>query len=141
MRYTKKQFLADVAKEAKALKKNATKGELEKIELQHLNPNDAAQCIYGLATGDCRSKRAADLIEKCCVKYFVMGDDGFNFNQGMREVSSRVNGSHVDGFKTERTVRYRTDHFSAIEAYICTPFAKKKNLIDYLKGERKDLVL
>jgi hypothetical protein len=36
---------------------------------------------------------------------------------------------------------YTIEYISMIETYIATPDAKNKNLIDYLKGNRNDLVL
>lgn len=146
MPYTKKQFLEDVAKEARALKEHATKRELNKLEFDDLDPNRFHSCIYGQMTGDCRSPRAAKLIHTCCPRYFV-NDDHLIPDKPLTlgVVRKIVNGAKVEGVDTaedfQNTRRWSIDHFSAIEAYILTPFAENKNLIDFLKGNRTDLAL
>lgn len=147
MTYTKKQFLEDVKKEAVALKKNATKEELNKLEAHLIKPTSFQECVYGLMTNDCRGERASELIFNCCPRYFeyiginVKSDDKVLFD----DIRSNVNGKHIEGITNpqllmgERVRCFR--HFSAIETYILYRSAKLKNLIDFLKGNRKDLVL
>lgn len=132
MKYTKAQFLKDVAAEAKALKKNATKKELEKLNFYTLNANHSEKCIYGQQTGNCRSKRAVKLITLCCKKF--VQNEGFHPRNGFDAVVKSVNGETSE---SPQTLTY----LSSIETYILLPRSKRKNLIAYLRGERKDLVL
>jgi hypothetical protein len=139
MTYTKKQFLEDVAKEAKALKEHAKQDELADLNFDELVPTDFSQCIYGQITGDCNSPRALALIEKCCTKYFV-NNMTYIQNNGMSAVKESVAGLVApSNFKSNRG--WMINYLSSIEAYIVTPHAKSKNLIAYLKGETNDLKL
>lgn len=133
MRYTKKQFLDDVSKEAKKLKKLATPEEKDNLNFSRFNPNGRSNCIYGQMTGDCRNNRAIELIGKCCIRYVK--------NPWQLEEINNFTGlkKNINGTKNE-TPRSLT-YFSLIEAYIFMNLAKRENLIAYLKGERKDLVL
>lgn len=134
-RYTKEMFLKDVAKEARLLKKNATAEELEKLDIIKLDPSSKYECIYGLATSHCRSPRAIELIESCCKRFIFRHHD---LKRGMKYVSQNVNGATAD---LKEGNDFDIHHFSSIETYIMQPFAKNKNLIAYLKGEKKELVL
>lgn len=136
--YTKAQFLKDVAAEAKALKKNATKEELGELDFDTLEVANENRCVYGQMTGSCKSERAAILISSCCKRFFHNGEDD---PETMEIVEQQVNGKTVDGFVEQRKNQDWVKYFSSIEQYILTPFAQNKNLIAYLKGERKDLVL
>lgn len=118
MSYTKKQFLEDVAKEARALKKHATKEEKEKLDFSNLWPNDVTLCVYGQMTGYCDSPRATELIKACTKKFFFDSHNGFAYTDEFSEYL-----------------------WSPLERYITHDDAQNKNLIDFLKGERKDLVL
>lgn len=139
MTYTKKQFLEDVAAEATALKEHATKEELAKLNLKEFDPHSPEKCIYGLIGEDCRSDRSIELINKCCVRFF----DGEALWQ-IAEVTKKRNALLValeHAKDAERTVSKSFFYVSAIETYIYLPNAKNANLIAFLKGERKDLVL
>lgn len=137
-KYLKSQFLADVAKEAKALKKNATKDELENLSINLLNPLSFNSCIYGQMTGYCNSTRALTLIQGCCPRFFTT--DNINQGMSMTGVKKAVNGKKVGEFKNGRN-RYYMSHFSAIETYILTKDAKNANLIAFLRDETKELNL
>lgn len=137
MRYTKSQFLDDVKKEAKALKEHATKEEIRLLSLGTLDPQNKLMCIYGQMTGTCVSRRAAELIDKCCKKYFKLYPQ---INTGMRHVSESLMTS-INEFVSERSESLKIKHLSSIETYIMQPFAKNDNLIAYLKGETKKLEL
>jgi hypothetical protein len=147
MTYTKKQFLEDVAKEARALRHKATKRELDELDFSLLDPKDEQMCIYGQMTGDCKSKRAAELILSCCKRFVDMPKEDFEQLpiSSFTALRPQINGSKIEGVKTakdfQKTRKDFVSHFSAIEAYILLPNAKNKNLIAFLKGERKDLVL
>ena len=137
MTYTKKQFLADVAAEAKALKKHATKEELEGLDIQRLNPMHVSRCIYGMIGHDCRSDRSQELIALCCKRFFMNAiyEEIDNKNGWDDEsVKSLVNGVTSE---TPHTI----DYISSIEVYIALPDAQNDNLIAFLRDERKDLLL
>lgn len=141
MTYTKKQFIEDVKKEARALKETATAEELERLDMSKFDPEHQRKCIYGLATGNCRSHRAIELITKCCPR-FVHSQALYRISCEKKEgsveafsiVPEFINGEKWEG---EKNLAY----VSTIETYIYLPEAKNKNLIDYLKGNRNDLVL
>lgn len=118
MTYTKKQFLEDVAKEARALKKHATPEELDKLDFSNLWPNDVTLCVYGQMTGYCDSPRASELIKICANKFFIDSSGDFIYEKEFEEF-----------------------RWSPLERYITHDDAQNKNLIAFLKGERKDLVL
>lgn len=138
--YTFEQLKEDVRKEAEALRVHATKRELSKITSGALAPASRWGCIYGMATGDCHSDRAIELIQKCCVRFFV--NDNFNKieDEGFKGIVKRVNGTEVDDLKSDRT-GIQPGHFSAIEAYILLPEANNESLIAYLRGETETLEL
>jgi hypothetical protein len=117
--YTKKQFIEDVKKEAMALKEHATREELGKLDFTILNPNSGHLCVYGQLTGMCDSDRADELIKECAPRLYV----------------------HLDDFVAVPTNNFENFYWSPIEKYILDDDAKNKNLIDYLKGNRNDLVL
>lgn len=120
-----------VVKEAKNLKVNATKEELENLNFRNLNPSHIDNCIYGQMTGDCFSYRATDLIRKNCVKVY----DSENGTNLARNKENELLGNPFEFG--------RGQFWSPIEIFI----AKRKNenngnnerLIKFLKGENKTL--
>lgn len=53
------------------------------VNAEKLDASAVSRCVYGLMTGDCHSKRASDLIEKCSIKpFFEM------YNQINSEINS-----------------------------------------------------
>lgn len=148
MTYTKKQFIEDVKKEARALRRHATKREISQLSFEDLSPSSKYRCVYGLMTGNCFSERAAELIHACCKRYFISStEDGDSIGDSaeLGKVTRNVNGKKVPGVENATDLcihrNHWTFHLSSIEAYIMQPSAKNKNLIDYLKGNRNDLVL
>lgn len=136
MTYTKEQFLSDVKAEAVALRQHATKEELGRLDADWMDPNDFTSCIYGQMTGNCNSKRAIELMQKCCTRFFKnLYKEFYVFD----DVSSAVNGEKCDlsGRKNDEMPKY----FSAVETYIFTDEEKNENLISYLRGETDDLNL
>jgi hypothetical protein len=139
MTYTKKQFIEDVKKEARALREHATKDELDKLDFQTLKYDEPTACIYGQMAFQCRSERASELIGLCCKRFFnndVLGRIEFAKSRVSidKAITEEVNGETCDDIGSMA-------HVSCIETYICLPDAQRKNLIDYLKGNRNDLVL
>ncbi len=153
--YTKEQFLADVKAEAKALRQHATKEELGRLNFEKLESRNFERCIYGQSTGNCFGNRAAELIFKCCPRYFKAEADTELGEEVPIETSSKkyessfreyVNGEKPVGVNSAEGLyqnrnRTSTLHYSAIEAYIMYPFARNENLISYLRGETDDLNL
>lgn len=152
--YSKRQFIADVTKEVKALKKHATKEELQNLDFNEFDPDKKEQCIYGQITGYCQSKRASELIFNCCVR-FVRNDLEID-DKGFEAIKEAVNGAFVGRKKSLRSLinnrnkhckfnnwglNTEIGHLSAIESYILLPEANNKNLISFLKGNTNKLVL
>ena len=138
--YTFEQLKEDVRKEAEALRVHATKEERDKIKMIGFRPQYSDGCIYGMATGDCFSSRASDLIEACCVRYFHNNSFTSIKHEGFEGIVRRVNGVTVSDFKSTRSNTF-PEYYSAIEAYILLPGAKNENLISYLRGETETLEL
>ena len=99
-------------------------------------------------TGSCFSYRASELIFKCCGRYFLSEKDDISLEESSdKEFSALafVNGEIPMGVNSVASLHIDRNgwgiHFSSVETYIMQPESKNKNLIDYLKGERKDLVL
>lgn len=141
--YTFDQLKDDVRKEAEALRVHATQEERGRLTIDELSTTSFRRCYYGLMTGNCYSKRAAELIEKCCCRYFRIGvlpdiDDG---PIDMSTIQKNVNGISVNNFVKDRITVSSVTHYSAIEAYILLPEAKNANLIAYLRGETETLEL
>lgn len=143
MTYTKKQFLEDVEKEARALKKNATKEELSKLDFKTFSPQYPDRCVYGQMTGDCFSKRAHRLIKDCCIR--LVDNEKFSPLFKPETIYNAVNGKPTSVKKLNEArspeIKWTPAYISALEGYIMLPWAKNANLIAFLKGERKDLVL
>jgi hypothetical protein len=151
MRYTKKQLLTDVAKEVEAIKTNATAQEIAKLDIENFNGRHYKQCLYGQMTGDCFSHRASELIFECCSRFFVGHPD--DKDDGLEEATEKkdsavyqyANGEKYPDAEDVDTLNYERNngviHYSSIEAYIMLKSAKPANIIAYLKGEMKDLVL
>lgn len=141
--YTTNQLIADAAKEAKLLKKHASKSELIALRIDELAASNIHKCIYGQMTGDCFSNRAAELIQLCTPRYFTHAAIAETAQNTIATIARAANGQTVKDFKNNRIGRggYSPIHFSAIEVYITWIGAKNDNLIAYLRGETKKLIL
>lgn len=107
----------EIKQEADNIRKFATKEEISRLNFRDLIPVHSESCIYGLMTGDCNSKRATELIEKCCPKgYFYY------------LISS--NDKRLSMNDTAFTVR----NYSAIEREIYRNPEGNKKLIKYIKS-------
>lgn len=116
-----------VIKEAKVLKRRATKQELSILDINRLVPTSASHCIYGQMTGNCFSDRAIELIEKCASRVY-RGDI-----VGVSQVERR----HLNGTPKKKS---RYEYWSPIEVFIAKNDYKMNNrLIQFLKGEIKSL--
>ncbi len=126
---TRKEVMQDLVKEeAKNLKKNANKEELQRLNFKNLISNDYKYCIYGQITGDCYSDRAEALIRSGCTRVYDAKD---TLNLG----DSKVNGNHKS---LDRDV-----FFSPIEVFIDQGInqtnGNNEKLIKYLKGKSRIL--
>lgn len=138
--YTKKQFLEDVAKEAKALKEHATPEELAKLDFRKLDPHSSYSCIYGQMTGSCVSERANELISNCAKTLIDFEAYGRWDVDDAVEAATAV--APTKSILYHNRDKDKLKYISTLEAYIMLDDeAQNKNLIDFLKGERKDLVL
>lgn len=123
----KKQLTSLVIKEAKALKKAATKKELSRLSFEKLNPENEQHCIYGQMTDSCYSDRASSLIGKCCEKGYIGGGVAYLPTLELGEIVTREFGRA----------------WSPIEVFIAIQDNRTNGnnamLISFLKGERKTL--
>lgn len=141
MEYTKEQFYKDVVTEATLIKKEATRDEINNLNASTFDPESYNNCVYGQMTGYCSSERATELIYNCCQRYFDMPkSNDFPIRGGFESISPFANGAkpagvrnHIDLYSTRTW--YKIQHFSALEAYIQLPGAKKSELISFLKNE------
>jgi hypothetical protein len=141
MTYTFDQLKEDVRKEAEALRVHATQEERERLDFKLFNPYHYDGCIYGLATRDCHSKRAVQLIELCACRYFKPGVFDDIKQNGVNGIGISVNGVKVENFGKRANGIGKPSHFSAIEAYILLPEANNESLIAFLRGETDNLEL
>lgn len=79
----KKEILEQADIEARNLKKHAKKEELISLDFEKLDPESKSNCIYGLMTGNCNSKRAKSLILKCAKKVLVKSNEEKYFNNSL----------------------------------------------------------
>lgn len=142
-KYTQEQFLQDVANEAKLIKLHATPEEIDELNLDTFDPADSRSCIYGQMTGDCKSRRACELILLCCMRFIK--NPFYNIEEGFEGIKGYVNGEKIDRINNAQDLMQdrgaTINHLSAIETYIMMPKANIENLIIFLKGEGEDLVL
>lgn len=120
--------------EAKKLKKFATKDEIDNLNLKQLDPADISRCIYGQMTGDCNSRRAQELIGKCCTQVYDTALVSKNY-----DINAQLNGKPFE-IPGERHTHYQ----SPIEMLIYDSnggFSARKKIIAFLKGETETLSL
>jgi hypothetical protein len=137
----KSEFLEDVAHEINALMENATKEELNRLNIFDFNPTDIDNCIYGQMTGSCESMRAKDLMDTSCIKVFDIKGGHDIEGRTFTNVKSQINGANTGqtwGVVGQlRTYRY----LSALEGYIQLKGAKNSHIINYMKGKVETLKL
>jgi hypothetical protein len=133
MKYTEEQFKADVIAECKAIKDHAT--ENERLRIWSIDAQDPEECIYGRMTGNCRSSRAKELINLCCIK--TVENCGFNPAYGFESAIRKITPSKV----TIDGEYFHIEYLSALEAYIMLPVANISAIQDYLTGHTETLTL
>ncbi len=132
---TRKQVMqALVKEEAKNLRKNLTTEEKNNLDFDYLNPEDYKRCVYGLATGDCKSTRASELINSCCSRVYTS-------NWGNVLAECPVNGAPSGQNRGELEINEneKIAYWSPIEVFIVQKGnminGNNEKLIKYLKGE------
>ena len=125
----KKSILSKLAKkEARELKKKATREELDQLDFRSLGPASASRCIYGQMTGDCFSDRASRLIHQCAERVYDVREKGM--------AHAALNGKPKEDRQMFR-------YYSPIEIFIHNMQNRENGnneiLVDYLKGKTKTL--
>jgi hypothetical protein len=122
-----------VIEEAKNLKKFATNKELGELFISALNPLRDESCVYGLMTGDCTSKRANELITKCCSAVVLKTVSRVISDVSLVNIPMSNHFAHLP----------RLTYWSPIEVFVARPQNKingnNQTLIKFLKGEIKTL--
>lgn len=136
--YTEEQFYQDVLTEATALRDLSTPTEKDNLVFEHLKPQSRSNCVYGLMTGDCNSRRAVELIKKCCTQYFHA--PSLFLGGTLPNVLSHVDGTNPE-VMDKRITFLNINYISSIEMYITSIGAKNRGLIAYIKGETNELNL
>lgn len=145
----KSQFLDDVAHEVKMLKIHATKKELANLDFNTLDYDHPFRCIYGQMTKSCSSKRAKELMGKCCIRIFSAKEgvkDGIAVleKKNFSDIKHLINGKNEGQtwLNENFTLSSRSYiYLSALEGYISLKGARNKHIIKYLKGEISELKL
>lgn len=135
MSYTPEQFKADVIAECIAIKEHATQEERNNLVFS-IDAQDPDECIYGRLTGNCRSERAKELINRCCVRTV----------DNCRLSPSRGIESAIDNISTVKVLvndasSFFIEYLSALEAYIMLPGAKVTAIQSFLLGQTETLEL
>ena len=90
-------------KEAEQLRIHLTKTEKQRLlkQIDILDPDSYTECIYGLVTGNCESKRANNLILKCCERVYTTNPNIDNFI-----TKAKLNGAPTKIKKGEKRLDY-----------------------------------
>ncbi len=127
--------------EARKLRENITVDEAARLDFSQLDPEHAERCIYGQIAGNCVSKRAIELIEKCAPFSINMRK---NNTKPVRVEEAWDTSCTFEPEKTsnvlERSV-WAIDYFSPIETYITQEGADNEQLVDFIKGEIAEIDL
>ena len=146
MAVDKSTLIKLVRQEAKNIKENATKQEIERLKIKSLDPSNTEGCIYGQMTGNCYSERANALIVKCATKVYK--------SLGTRPLDDVELSEKHTGLVKQLAVIHRDGLFhSPIEIFIYqqgydvnfnvdrSPKGNISRLINYLQGKTKTLTI
>lgn len=143
--YTKKQFLDEVTQEIENIKKFTTKQEKQNLNIYYFDPDNKYYCIYGQLTGSCESRRAIELMNKCCKRYcFFYFDIENSFLFHYREIKRAIWHTQMpDNFFDSSGCYYvrNFSYYSLLEAFIKYKNANNESIISYIKGKTNKLVL
>lgn len=125
-----KLFLKRVKDEAQKLRKQLTDIEKVNLSIGVLYPSSRYSCVYGLATGECRSDRAVELIQVCCHEEKMV-------NQ-LKKGLYTVNKLKKNGVVKKLT---HTKYLSYIEVFIIHEKFRGNNnsLANYISGKTNKL--
>lgn len=118
-----KNILKHTLREIKRLKKHATPEQLDNLDFDKLDPGDNYKCIYGQMTGNCDNTEALYLFDKCA----------------RRIVTDFLLFEHKES-KVDKTKKDITN-YSILEVFIYHFDENNEDIINYLKGDSKGLVL
>lgn len=136
----KKQFLEDVRTEIESIKLHATKKEKSRLNFKEFKPAYSEDCVYGQLTGDCRSERAIELIEKSCVRIWDLSEKNVDIDK-IKDASFEEAKSFLNGAFDKETFGDGCQYLSALEGYIVLKRANNENILAYIKGETDKLKL
>ncbi len=124
MKVTKREFLAEVKRELKHIRNNATSEEIGNLDFSTLNYNSTTKCIYGQMTGYCSGERACQLYAKTW-RWSGSWDDA---------KSEFPNWNSIDKLKGHTS--------TALEKFLyISTRPMHSDIIKYLKGEIKTITL
>jgi len=123
MKITETEYLGAVKKEIINIKTYATAGAINNLDFDTLRPHNTRKCIYGQMYGHCRRYDAVKLIQKCCYKYSIEGNQFLDLNDIVK--------------KNKITELATNSYFSLLENYITIYPAQNKQILAYLRGEGK----
>lgn len=125
-----KQLQRLVRHEAKALRRNATTEEKERLDFDTLNPKKGDYCVYGQLCHNCFRPRAVELMRKCASRVY-----------NYESFTNLENTGRVDEANGPAENKDRDTFWSPIEVFIVQKNNEKNNkkLIQYIKGETNEL--
>ena len=144
----KEEFLKEVRKEVKLLKKHATAEQLLKLNAKIFNPAQSDTCVYGQITGNCQSIEAKRLMDLCCKKIFVLAEGAENlvdrkFSDVKALLGEKYKGQTWDEsiIEGEPLILRSYEYMTVLEGYTCLKRANIEGLIDFLKSKTTELEL
>lgn len=131
-----KKLIKAVEREAKAIRDNATKEEIDNLILDNFDGDEFTRCVYGLLTGDCRSPRAIELIGQCAEFTVRLNGAGLGTKGNINIIESEQIDPELICKVPERTP-YNITCFSPIEIALWKSREAGENIINIIKGKRK----
>jgi len=142
MKTKKEQFMTDLMHEINTLKTLSTDVERSRLNFNDFDPENPTRCIYGQMTGDCRSARAKELIDSCCIRVIDTKARNIRAGQSVDDIEDLINGGYSGQMWGDDGSRKRWIHLSSLEGFIqLKDDAKNSEIIAYIKGELKGLSL
>lgn len=128
--------MIDLAKrEAKSLRTLLMPSEKAKLNFDNLNAFSQHNCIYGLATGNCNSLRAQELIQASCQRVYSVKQV---MESSLKE--AKLNGKPIIILDKQDKERRDCQWMSSLELLIMEEdYENNKNLLNYIKGVKKTL--
>ena len=127
-----------IKQEADEIIKNASEEELSVLSAAGVK-NTVNGYVYGQMTGHCNSERALELIEKCCTRVYDHTENPYLLLNGSPVGKKRI-GSY-NQIKFFSPIEAMLLYIDRSQAYNLLMTENISNLIKYLKGETKELIL